>query len=103
MRKALAIRNIRGQIEAVYFTDSKDIVSEETTFSRDEWSRGVAKQQFHVDISNKLGSDYTVVGNEAEDMGSGFFYRIFFVKKDKFSRRSANDIIEEYMRDWELK
>src|SRR5438477_11595639 len=97
MKKAVAIKDNKGQINAVYFIDDEDLVSEETTFGRDEWSRGVAKWQWEVEVSNKLGSDYEVIGNEIQDIGSGFIYRIFFVKRDKFSRRNANDIIEEYI------
>lgn len=102
MKKAIGVKDSRGQISAVYFLDDQDLVSEENTFTRDEWGRGVARMQWQVEASKKVGSDYETVGNESEDIGNGFVYRIFFVKKGQYMRKGSNEIIEQAIREWEL-
>ena len=101
MKKAIAVKNSQGHYEAVYLTDTDDMVIKETTFSGEEWSRGVPKWQWENAISTELGKDYQVVGKEMEDLGNGFLYRLFFVKRDKFMRKPVSKIVEEYIIRWE--
>lgn len=102
MRKAIGVKDSRGQISAVYFLDDKDLVSEENVFNRDEWNRGVAQMEWQVETSKKVGNDYELIGNEFEDIGNGFVYRMFFAKKGSFMRKGVNEVVEEYIREWEL-
>lgn len=102
MRKGIGVRDSRGQINAIYLLHDEDLVSEENTFSRDEWERGIARMEWQVEVAKKVGTDYETVGNEFEDVGNGFVYRIFFVKKGSFMRKGINEIAEKYIREWEL-
>ncbi len=101
MKKALPVKDSSGQIKLIYLTNTEDLVSRETTFAPHEWENGIARWEWLVKIKRELGEEWELVGNELKDVYSGFVYKAFFLKKDKITKKYANTIVEQFIKEWE--
>jgi len=101
MRKPVAIKNQQGLITTVYLTDDENIISKEKLIDHDEYVRGVGQLYYQKDVVKEMGDNYVSIGTQAEKLKNGYLFRVFFIKKGEFEERKANDIIQEWMENWQ--